>query len=94
MKRKIYSASLLAVYRQNFLNSHSGICVHPTKTGDLDKEATVAGKHLKLIGMNDENSGVFIEESTGHLYTGELGHFKFALTLENKSRELECYDNF
>ena len=77
MKRKIYSASILSVYRQNFLNNHSKfIHAHPTKLEDLDKEATVFEKKVKLIGMDDENKGVFLEEATGHHFIGSLKDFK------------------
>lgn len=94
MKRKIYSAAILSVYHHNFVNNHSKfIHAYPTKLEDLGKEATVEGKKIKLIGQDDENKGVFLQESTGHYYIGELKAFKFALTLETKSLEVECLDN-
>lgn len=91
MKRKIYSAAILSVYNQNFVNNHSKfIHAHPTKLVDLNKVSIMEGKVVKLIGQDDENKGVFLEEATGHYYIGELKHFKFALSLE---KQIECLDN-
>ena len=77
MKRKIYSASILAIYTANFINNHSKfIHAHPTKLEDLNKVAIIEDKVVKLIGQDDENQGVFLEESTGHFYIGSLKVFK------------------
>lgn len=73
MKRKIYSASILAVYLANFNNNHSKfIHKHPTRLEDLHKEFTIEGKNLTLIGQDDEDNGVLHEASTGHYYVAPM----------------------
>lgn len=77
MKRKIYSVSILAVYKANFVNNHSKfIHAHPTRLEDLNTNSIIEDKVVTLIGMDDENQGVFKEEATGHFFVGSLKQFK------------------
>ncbi len=73
MKRKIYLASILAVYLSNFKNNHAKfIHGYPTSSSDLGKEFTVEGKSVTLIGMDDDGLGVVHEQSTGHYFVTPL----------------------
>ena len=77
MKRKIYLASILAIYKTNFQNQHAKfIHAFPTKSEDLNKEFAFEGKVLKLIGMNDDHQGVLHEAATGFHYVASLKMIK------------------
>lgn len=56
MKKRIYGASMLAIFRHKFINNHSKF-IHgsPLKLEDLDKEFKYEGKTLKIVGMNDND---------------------------------------
>lgn len=69
MKKRVYGASMLAIFRHKFLNNHSKF-IHgsPLKLEDLDKEFTYDGKKLTLIGMNDNEEFIVSEAKTGLHY--------------------------
>lgn len=65
MKRRIYGASMLAIFRHKFINNHSKF-IHgsPLKLEDLDKEFKHEGKTLKIVGMNDNEEFIAHEPKT------------------------------
>jgi hypothetical protein len=88
MKRKIYSPAIVSVYRKNFLNNHSKfIHAYPTKLEDLGKTAKLDDNVLTLVGQDDDNKGVFLNEQSGDYYIGELKEF-----VANRIEELELVE--
>ena len=65
MKKRIYGASMLAIFRNKFINNHSKF-IHgsPLKKEDLDKEFKHDGKTLVLVGMNDNEEFIAFEPKT------------------------------